>query len=136
MTESNRKTTKRERVPFGGPRRRLTINDQDPRYFYRWFNDQEDRIERALAAGYEFVKKGDVVVGDKDVHNQDSDLNSRTSKKLRNFTVYLMRIPKELHEEDLAVKRAEADKIDEAIYGGGADKVPHSYGLDVRFRRE
>ena len=138
MTASNRKTTtkKRDRVPFGGPRQRLTINEQDKNYHYYWFNDTEDRIERALAAGYEFVKKGTVEVGDKDVHNQDSDLGSKVSKQLRDFRIYLMRIPLEFYEEDQQAKQLEADKIDQSIYGGGADKVPHSYGLDVRFKRE
>ena len=139
MTASNRKTTttkKRQRVPFGGPRQRLTINEQDPNFHYCWMNDTEDNIERALAAGYEFVKKGTVEVGDKDVHNQDSDLNSRVSKQLRDFAVYLMRQPIEFHLEDQKLSQLEADKVDESIYGGGADKVVNSYGLDVRFKRE
>jgi len=139
MTDSNRKTPnttgkKRQRVPFGGLRSKLTINEQDKKFHYHWFNDVEDRIDRALSAGYDFVKKDSVQVGDKDVHSGNSDLNSRTSKRLRDFTIYLMRIPIDLWTEDQKLKQADADLVDESIYGGGADKVPLSYGLDVRFK--
>lgn len=136
---SPKKGEKRQRVPFGGHRRRLNIPDHmkhSKTHRYYWFNDIEDRLERALAAGYEFVNRkelGSRNVGDKDVNNQNSDLNSRVSKRLRGFDIYLMRIPVEYWLEDKAAKVREADKVDESIFGGGADKVPRSYGLDIKY---
>ena len=127
---------RRNRVPFGAHRRRLAVHKKDENYVYYWFNDTQDRLQRALAAGYEFATRkmvGDV--GDLDVNNQNSDLNSKVSKKINEtLTTYLMRIKKEFYDEDQALKQLEADKVDEAIFGGGADKVPKSYGLDVKYK--
>lgn len=134
-------TQRRQRVPLGGHRRRLNIPaklENDDKHHYHWFNDVESRVEDARAAGYEFVTKKELGledVGDPDLHNQNSDLNSRVSKRLRDFVVYLMRIPIEFYNEDQKLKHEHADQIDEAIYGGGADKVDNSYGLDVRYKR-
>lgn len=128
---------RRERVPFGVNRRRLAVHKKDPNYVYYWFNDTEDRLQRARAAGYEHVTKkmlGDTNVGDLDVNNQNSDINSNVSKRVNaTLTTYLMRIKKEDWDEDQALKQLAADQIDHAIYGGGADKVQNSYGLDVKY---
>lgn len=129
---------RRDRVPFGGHRRRLEVHNKDPNYVYYWFNDSQDRIARALGAGYEFVNKKDLGkdVGDKDVNNGTSSLDTRVSKKVgEDLTVYLMRIKREYWEQDQAAKQKEADLIDHAIQGGSSSQVPHSYGLDVHYKR-
>lgn len=129
---------RRDRVPFGSHRRRLAVHKKDPGYVYYWFNDTEDRLQRALAAGYEFVTRkmlGGTDVGDKDVNNQNQSLDSRVSKRVNgSLTTYLMRIKKEFYEEDQAAKQKDADEVDKAIFSGGADKVQNSYGLDVRYQ--
>jgi len=106
---------------------------------YYWFNDTQDRLQRAEEAGYEYVTKkqlGETDVGDTDVNNQNSNLNSRVSKKVNEkLTTYLMRIKEEFWNEDQALKQLNADEVDKAIFGGGADKVKNSYGLDVKYQR-
>jgi hypothetical protein len=128
----------RERVPFGSHRRRLYVGKTDPKYVYHWFNDTQDRLQRAVDAGYEYVTKktmkGDV--GDRDVGNQNTSLDSRVSKRINDvLTAYLMRIKREFWEEDQKVKQLSADAVDEAIFGGGSDRVQNSYGLDVKYNR-
>jgi len=129
----------RARVPFGGNRRRLHVHKKDKGYVYYWFNDTQDRLQRAEEAGYEYVTKkqlGETDVGDTDVNNQNSNLNSRVSKKVNEkLTTYLMRIKEEFWNEDQALKQLNADEVDKAIFGGGADKVKNSYGLDVKYQR-
>lgn len=129
----------RERVPFGSHRRRLYVGKTDPKFVYHWFNDTQDRLQRAIDAGYEFVTKkmmNGKDVGDRDVGNQNTSLDSRTSKRINEvLTAYLMRIKREYWEEDQKVKQLAADAVDEAIFGGGADRVQHSYGLDVKYNR-
>ena len=136
-TESKR----RQRTPFGTHRRRLSIPQkllEDVANHYHWINDTEDRIQRAIDAGYDHVLKKDLGgqdIGDPDVHNQNSNLNSRVSKRLRNFEVYLMRIPIEFYQEDQDLKNREMDAIDEAIKGGGRERVEKSYGPGGRLER-
>lgn len=140
-TKSTKGANRRQRTPLGGHRRRLSLPshmEESEEYHYHWFNDVQDRLERALAAGYEFVEKKELQggnVGDPDLHNQNSDLNSRVSKRIRDYDIYLMRIPMEFYLEDEKLRQFESDKVDEAIFGGGADKVENSYGLDVHYKR-
>jgi hypothetical protein len=130
------KTVKRERTPFNGERKRLSVRNQEDGFHYHWFNDTQDRIQRALAAGYEYVDKKDAgQIGDPDVGNKPDGLDSRVSKRIsEKLTCFLMRIPQEFYDSDQKLKQLEADEIDQAIFGGGAKKVVNSYGLDVRFK--
>jgi hypothetical protein len=128
----------RDRVPFGGPRRRLSVPVRDDGFVYHWFNDVQDRIERAKEAGYEHVTNKMLkskTTGDTDVNNQNNNLNSAVSKRVNEtLTTYLMRIKEEYWKEDFALKQEAADAVDEAIFGGGSSGVPNSYGLDVKYR--
>lgn len=135
--KSENKQGRRDRVPFGGHRRRLHVSYKQDGYVYRWFNDVQDRIQRALDAGYEFVQKKEAgQVGDPDAGNRPDGLDSRVSKRVNeNLTCYLMKIKEEYWSEDQEIKQKEADAIDEAIFGGGADKVPNSYGLKIKYGR-
>lgn len=131
------KTVKRARTPFNGERLRLSVGNKEDGYHYHWFNDTQDRISRALGAGYEFVEKIDAgSIGDPDVGNKPDGLGSRVSKRItEKLTCYLMRIKQEFYDEDQKLKQLEADEIDEAIFQGGRGKVGNSYGLDVRYKR-
>jgi len=96
------------RVPFGSPKQRLT-NPGDPRFAYRVFNDnwrkEPDRVARAKAAGYEVVSGyPDISVGTND--------DGTAIKGV------LMRIPKELYEEDQKAKQKEVDRVDQEIRRG------------------
>lgn len=124
---------KRERVPFGGNRQRLSVANKDPNYFYYFFNMVEDRIQRALNAGYVFVTKKEaaereITVGDPDVAHGSEDLNDKVTKVVGKYdngqpiVGVLMKIHNDLHEEDLAEKARNNDEIDNALQRGGISR--------------
>lgn len=122
----------RKRVPFSGPRSRLTVANKDPNYYYYIFNDVDDRIQRALLAGYEFVSKKEaharaIQFGDTGgVEYGNTDPGDHVSKIVGSLAngqpirAYLMKLPKALHEEDLRLKHQETLKIDEGLRRGAA----------------
>jgi hypothetical protein len=135
--------TRRERTPFSANRKRLEVATKEKGFVYRWFNDQDDRIQRAQDAGYEFVKKGTTEVGDKEVGRGNTDLNSRTSTVVgrtaqsQPIRAYLMRIPEAWYQEDQEAKEATNAMVDEAIRAGtaGGASIKNQYG-DVDLQRK
>lgn len=110
--------TKREdrptRTPIGA-RNRLSFpkDQQDPAYHYRVVNDTDDRLNRFLEAGYEFVT-GDSALGDARAGEAGS-IDSRVSKPVGGGTRgFLMRIKKEWYEEDQAAKAAHINELEAA----------------------
>lgn len=110
---------RRERIPLGVPRRKLTWDHQDENYEYRVFHNRPgkpNRVNDALAAGYEFVKD-DRHMGDEDVSNE---MGASTDSRVTHIVGegengeplkgYLMRIPKEWYDED---QQKKWDIIDE-----------------------
>jgi len=128
--------TRRERTPFSANRKRLEVTTKEAGFVYRWFNDQDDRIQRAQDAGYEFVKKGETQVGDKEVGRGNTDINSRTSTVVgrtaqsQPIRAFLMRIPEPWYQEDQAKKEAGNRMVDEAIRAGkaGGGAIKNQYG--------
>jgi hypothetical protein len=128
---------RRTRVPFSANRKRLQVDTTFPGFHIRWFNDQDDRLLRAEAAGYEYVQRKEIgQVGDKDISNGNTDLNSKVSRVVgrtkdnQSIRAYLMKIRDAYWQEDRAAKAAIASEIDQAIRAGnagGAD-VKNSYG--------
>lgn len=99
-------TSRPKRTPLGA-RNRLTFGAQDPNFVYRVINDQDDRLQKAQEAGYEFVQS-DQKLGDERVA-EGGKLDSRVSKPVGNgVRGYLMRIPREYYTED---QQAKADRI-------------------------
>lgn len=129
--------THRARVPFSANRKRLQIDEKFEGFVPRWFNDQDDRIQRALGAGYEFVDREDVKqVGDKDVSNGNTDMNSKVSRVVgrtaenQPIRAFLMKIRKEWYEADKAKKEETNALVDAAVRAGtvgGAD-IKNQYG--------
>lgn len=98
------------RIPVSGRRDILTVEGKDPNYKYTWVNDDRGMIEKFKQGGYEMVDHA-VTVG-----QRDADTSNPTSKVVSKnvgggITAYLMRIPKEWHEEDMKEK---ARRIDES----------------------
>lgn len=129
--------THRDRVPFSANRKRLQVDKQFEGYVTRWFNDQDDRIQRAIAAGYEFVPRDDVKqVGDKDVANGNTDMNSMVSRVVgrtvdnQPIRAFLMKLRKEWYEADKAKKEETNKLVDEAIRAGtaGGASIQNQYG--------
>lgn len=106
---ANEKTTARpKRTPLGA-RNRLTFGAQDPNFVYRIVNDQDERLQQAQEAGYQFVES-DMPLGDKRVA-EGGKVDSRVSKPVGNgVRGFLMRIPKEYYAED---QKAKMDLVDE-----------------------
>ena len=127
-----KKPRKRERVPFGGRRQRLKT-EQRTGFVRRWFNDTEDRIQRALDAGYTFVKD-DVSVGQGQIGEENTDMNGSVSKIVSKgggepVRAYLMEIPENFYLQDQAEKEKINRMVDDAIRAGtpsGAN-VEHGY---------
>ena len=69
------------RVPFGGFTYKLEVANKDPNFWYYWFRDEGDQLERALSAGYEFVTRrqaGRVLpeaLMNRDLHGGNQSLN-------------------------------------------------------------
>jgi len=136
--------TKRERIPFGDNRLRLDVKLRNPadreKFVYRWVNDQDGRPEMAEQGGYAFVQKDEVLgVGQTELHQGNTDLNSRVSKVVGRaegnvpIRAYLMKIPREWYDEDQAAKADKLKAVDRAIRAGqaGGALVENAYG-DVR----
>jgi len=95
------------REPFGEPRLKL----QAPaRRGYRryWFNDEPGRIQRALGAGYSFVK-----VNGRNTRNVVGRAKNGSAQ-----VAYLMEIPEDWFLQDVRRQQAKVDEIDDAIRGG------------------
>jgi hypothetical protein len=97
------------RVPFGA----MTLTMQaDPRpgFHRHWFNDEPGRVDRAKLAGYTHVQKNgepmSMIVG--------KDEGGRGKK------AYLMEIPQEWYDSDMAAQQAELEaKLAEIRHGRG-----------------
>jgi len=108
-------------VPFGVPVKRFNAPEEDG-YVYRVFNDnwrkEPGRIQRAKMAGYEMV-----------AHERSGEAVG-TNEDGSEITGVLMRIPKEVYEEDQAAKQREIDKVDSQIMGGTLTQVDKKYSPD------
>ena len=141
-----KKIAKRERTSFSGSRMRLQIELNDElakEYHVRWFNDQDDRINRATRGGWEFIYEKELAgyahVGDKEVHGGSSDLNDKVSKVVgKDGTVaFALKLRNEFWDEDQAEKARKNDMVDEAVRAGqsGGASVGNQYGTVNLTRR-
>lgn len=146
-TQTKADQTRRQRVPYGGARRKLEVLWKDRKFIdgwvARWFNDQDGSLIRAEQAGYQFVSPSELAgVGDKNVHSGNTDLNSRVSRVVGRsnannepIRAFLMKIKSDWYDEDQLRKEDNNARIDEAIRAGtagGAD-ITNQYGkVDLR----
>lgn len=115
--------SKKQRIPLGS-RNRLTFTNLEDGYKYRVINDQDDRIARALDAGYEFVES-DEKLGDTRVA-EGTVQGANVAKPVGNgVTGYLMRIPEDWYKEDQKVKMKKIDELEKSMQ---PDKSGNQYG--------
>lgn len=120
------------RVPFGGPRLKLQLSDEDMKGFklrkmkIHWFNDDPGRLERALGGGYNFVKPERATsLGQGALHGdgKDAESNVRVSIVVNRSDpvtrAYLMEISEKYYYQDQATKEKVNMKVDEALALGG-----------------
>src|ERR1700727_481844 len=97
-----------KRKPFGSLEQKLAYPDRVG--FHRhWFNDSKNRIARALEAGYTHVE-------DKDGKNVCYIVG--TSESGGPLHAFLMEIPQEWYNEDMAAEQALIDEKESAIKRG------------------
>ena len=102
------------RVPVS-QRNVLTVKGKDPAYEYRVVNDIDDRIAQFLEGGYELVDKATHDVGDKRVSQGTSVGSKKMFSVGQGIKGHLMRIPKELYQEDQNVKQQFVNKQEASI---------------------
>lgn len=144
--KKERKVEKRTRVPMGAHRYKLQLSEEDMKNFRkrhmvpRWINDQDGRVQQALAGGYKFVDPENAgSLGQGAIHQGNTDEGSRVSKIVSRgepvVRAYLMEIWEQHYKEDQEAKEANVRKIDEALsvgQAGGAD-VENQYGEGVTY---
>jgi hypothetical protein len=110
------------RIPLGLPTLKLET-PEIPGYFSHWFRNNPGRVQQALAAGYQFVERGEVelngygLAGD---YNTDgnSDLGSRVTRAAEaGEGLILMKIRKELALEDKEAYIAQQEALASQIRG-------------------
>lgn len=101
------------RKPFGSTVQKLSAPKREG-YHRHWFNDELDRIETAVAAGYKHVNDERTGAPMKKVVG--------TSKLGGAQIAFLMEIPLAWYLEDMKREQRKADEIDEQIRGGAIAK--------------
>lgn len=119
-TAAPRRTGKENRRPFGSQVQKLAYEARAG--FHRhWFNNSPGRIDAALAAGYTAVE-------DKDGRKVQRIVGvNEAGDALLGF---LMEIPEDWYQEDMARQQTEIDKTDSAIRQGAISGTP---GVDGRY---
>lgn len=95
-----------KRVPLHEQRRDRFTVDKDPNYTYRIVNDTEDRIDKFKLAGWELDPRENVKIGESAENNVSLGTGAKINVGGGTHGI-LMRIPKELYEEDQKVKQRE-----------------------------
>lgn len=108
-----------ERAPIGGFSDVLTLRTRDEDYHYRWVLDENEegrRIMRFVQAGYEFAPAEGHEVGQLNVYkSRNNDVGSICRVPSGNRWLYLMRIRRDWHEEDIAKKHERVRKTEETL---------------------
>jgi len=112
------------KAPSGRPKRqpvghrdRLTVNDQDPNYVYRWVNanaDGGDRPAILQESGYEFVSKSESRRSNIRVSDAGALGAFETTPGGGGDTLVLMRQKREYYEEDQAAKQGRVNLTEQA----------------------
>lgn len=126
--------SERKRTPMTLPQQRLAAPDI-PGYHTHWMLGKPERIQQALAAGYEFVHHSDTqlntrAVGGDGLKEGNTDLGDRVStlaapigggeedEKGQPARLYLMKQKLEWYEEDQKILQARNDGVVDALTAG------------------
>tara|TARA_R110000787_G_scaffold164798_1_gene277903 strand:- start:45 stop:560 length:516 start_codon:yes stop_codon:yes gene_type:complete len=130
-----------DRVPVGGHRDLLTVQNKDPVFNYRWVEDKSEeghRIFAFLQGGYEFAKAADHKIGQIHVHTSKNNLiGSVIRVPSGDGFVYLMRIRRDWYIEDQAAKERERTDNETRITASDENEGEYGDGLSTespRFR--
>lgn len=119
--ETRNENIRPQRRPFGSRSQKLAY-DARPGYYRRWFNDTPGRIDDAKAAGYKIVKdaSGKEVARPVGVYDNGAAM-----------LAYLMEIPQEWYDQDIAVQQKVLDEMDDAIRRGALQGKPGKDGVYI-----
>lgn len=116
---------RRKRGVFNGTSGKLRVHGTIPGYHLHIMNDDRNRIQEALAGGYEFVAPTEIEGVSENVTSRNGDIgDSRvrflvgTQEKGEPMYAYLMKIRTEWYEEDQAELADRNNKIDAAVRAG------------------
>lgn len=123
-----RRITRETRKPFGSKEQKMAREPIEG-FHIHWFNDIPGRIDRAKESGYEHVL---------DKSNRPERLVVGKSEEGSPIYAYLMKIPQQWYEDDMAAQQADVDRIDDQIRRGVLSKgkddnryVPESLGIKI-----
>ena len=110
-------------------RRKISANNQDPNFVYRVVNSDNERnsgrIDYMRSIGYTLANDGESLGDEHGV--EASTVGSQVGKHVGHGTRgVLMKIPKDLYEEDQAAKQAE---VDHSEMGMVADELRNAEGM-------
>ena len=105
------KRNKKERIPVNGNTKNiLTVSNRDPDYKYRWVLNDPDRVAKFKEAWYEVVERtDDLRVGDRKVDTSAGTSSIVETRAGMGRKYVLMRLPKELWEEEQRAKQKQVD---------------------------
>ncbi len=118
MSKLDRQETRQPvRVPVASNRAPLVVKGFDHANFSgRWVSDQDGRLATFLEGGYEFVTRDMISSAGEATVETSKGLDSRVTKPGGlGVTLYLMRIPKNLYDEDQATKARNVDQIEKSM---------------------
>ena len=121
-----------KRIPIHEARNILTVNTPEG-YVDRWVLDHpKGRIQRFIQAGYRHVSDPELQVGDESIDGDRApgDAVAKPEGKSGNM-LYLMRISKELYDEDQAAKQRVIDESEQELYKQ-VEKPGHYGSLKIK----
>jgi len=101
-----------------GMRNRQRVRNSDPNYVERWVVDSDgtgDRIADFIAGGYEHVPARTNGIRDSRVDAASPEGSIEQRSVGGGLKGYLMRIPRDLYEQDQKAKQAQVNKTEEAL---------------------
>lgn len=135
-------TAERKRVPMSVPVQKLEAPDI-PGYHLHWFMGTPERLERAIAGGYEFVDEREAFInntslGGTSTRSGNTDMGSRVSvvsgqelgKDGQPQRLVLMKIKQEWYEEDQKLVEGKNQRVVDTLLGGmqgDAGDTTHRY---------
>lgn len=127
----------RKRVPLGLPTLKLSV-PSIPGYHCYWFRGTPQRIQQALSAGYEPVKRGEVELNHAGLANDyNADGNSALGSGVEvgdvdGTRLHLMKIKLELWEEDEQQIEERHEAIASQLRGDKGIPAPGANSADVK----
>lgn len=129
---------RRKRGVLNGTESKMKVGNLIEGFHLHWMNDERNRINDALDAGYEFVKPEEVGgLSNNNVTSRNQELSKDKVRLLVGTTTegplfaYLMKIRQDWYDEDQASLHEKNDAVDAAIKGGKNTAGTSSEGFYV-----